>query len=243
MKKSSVIIIGIVLLGAAGFVLFGKKQPQQAGCTMEAQICPDGSAVGRGGPLCEFAPCPDVFQDAPENAPPIINASEFAPPLIRANMRITKKPFGIFIDPKTSPVQPERFRGYHTGTDFETFSEETTSDVSVRAICNGQLLAKRSATGYGGVVVEKCVSGDKPITVIYGHLRLTSVQATIGEDIAVGDIIGVLGTGQSRETHGERKHLHLGIHKGSTVDIRGYTASQSELVDWFGPCQLFSCSL
>lgn len=27
-------------------------------CTMEAKICPDGSAVGRSGPKCEFAQCP-----------------------------------------------------------------------------------------------------------------------------------------------------------------------------------------
>ena len=27
-------------------------------CTMEAKLCPDGSAVGRVGPNCEFAPCP-----------------------------------------------------------------------------------------------------------------------------------------------------------------------------------------
>lgn len=27
-------------------------------CTMEAKICPDGSAVGRTGPNCEFAACP-----------------------------------------------------------------------------------------------------------------------------------------------------------------------------------------
>lgn len=29
-------------------------------CTMEAKICPDGSAVGRTGPKCEFAACPAV---------------------------------------------------------------------------------------------------------------------------------------------------------------------------------------
>ena len=27
-------------------------------CTLEAKICPDGTAVGRTGPNCEFAPCP-----------------------------------------------------------------------------------------------------------------------------------------------------------------------------------------
>ncbi|MEX0909677.1 MAG: hypothetical protein WDZ75_00100 [Candidatus Paceibacterota bacterium] len=31
---------------------------QPTACTMEAMICPDGSAVGRTGPNCEFAPCP-----------------------------------------------------------------------------------------------------------------------------------------------------------------------------------------
>ncbi len=29
-------------------------------CTQEAKLCPDGSAVGRTGPNCEFAECPDV---------------------------------------------------------------------------------------------------------------------------------------------------------------------------------------
>jgi hypothetical protein len=28
-------------------------------CTMEAKLCPDGSAVGRSGPNCEFTPCPE----------------------------------------------------------------------------------------------------------------------------------------------------------------------------------------
>lgn len=28
-------------------------------CTEEAKLCPDGSSVGRAGPNCEFAPCPE----------------------------------------------------------------------------------------------------------------------------------------------------------------------------------------
>ena len=28
-------------------------------CTTDAKLCPDGSAVGRMPPNCEFAPCPD----------------------------------------------------------------------------------------------------------------------------------------------------------------------------------------
>lgn len=32
--------------------------PEGTACTLDAKICPDGSAVGRTGPDCEFAPCP-----------------------------------------------------------------------------------------------------------------------------------------------------------------------------------------
>jgi len=31
---------------------------QPVACTMEAKICPDGTAVGRTGPNCEFSACP-----------------------------------------------------------------------------------------------------------------------------------------------------------------------------------------
>jgi len=40
--------------------------PKGRACTQEAKICPDGTAVGRIGPNCEFAQCPgeDVFKDS-----------------------------------------------------------------------------------------------------------------------------------------------------------------------------------
>lgn len=34
------------------------KEIGQVACTQEAKLCPDGSAVGRTGSNCEFAPCP-----------------------------------------------------------------------------------------------------------------------------------------------------------------------------------------
>lgn len=39
-----------------------EAQKQQA-CTQEAKLCPDGSYVGRTGPNCEFAECPDFVED------------------------------------------------------------------------------------------------------------------------------------------------------------------------------------
>ncbi|MCL5774898.1 MAG: hypothetical protein M1333_01655, partial [Patescibacteria group bacterium] len=55
------------------------------------------------------------------------------PPLDKALERVTKKPFGIKISPQNSPVSPERFSGFHTGVDFETFPDEQDTGVSVYA--------------------------------------------------------------------------------------------------------------
>ncbi|MCX4241851.1 OmpA family protein [Paraliomyxa miuraensis] len=60
-----------LLTGASGSAA-GPSTPPGAGvapvgCTKEAKICPDGTAVGRQGPQCEFAPCPEP---APADAPP-----------------------------------------------------------------------------------------------------------------------------------------------------------------------------
>ena len=164
------------------------------------------------------------------------SADNFQPPLSRAAERVTKKPFGIYITPKTSPVQPERFQGYHTGTDFEIFPEELNVDVPVQTVCNGKLILKEYASGYGGVAVESCELDGQPITVIYGHLNLTSINAKAGDSLNAGDFLGNLGKAYSIETDGERKHLHLGFHKGVAVNILGYVSSQSQLSEWLDPC-------
>jgi hypothetical protein len=177
-----------------------------------------------------------------QNPPDVSNqntsaTSGFQPPLDRAKERITKKPFGIYITPATSPVQPERFQGYHTGTDWEIFPEELNADVPVKAICSGKLILKKSATGYGGVAVESCELDNKPITVIYGHLKLGSINAKINDNLNIGDEIGILGAAYSVETDGERKHLHLGMHRESAINILGYVSSKSQLADWIDACQ------
>lgn len=160
----------------------------------------------------------------------------FQPPLDRASERITKKKFGQYITPRNSPVQPERFSGYHTGTDFEIFPDELNADIQVKAVCDGKLLAARTASGYGGVAVESCQLDGEPITVVYGHLNIASVKFKVGDQIKAGDVLGSLGRNKSVETDGERKHLHLSIHKGSVSDIRGYVNSTTELSEWIDPC-------
>jgi hypothetical protein len=156
-------------------------------------------------------------------------------PLADALARVTKKPFGIFITPANSPVQPEHFRGFHTGTDFETYPTEQNVDVSVSAICNGTLAMKKWATGYGGVAVESCTINGRPVTVVYGHVQLASVVPGVGDAMKAGEPFAILGKGFSTETDGERKHLHLGIHDGTAINILGYVQKKSDLNQWIDP--------
>ena len=167
-----------------------------------------------------------------------ITSNGFVSPLQRADGRVTKKPFGIFITKATSPVQPERFSGYHVGTDFETFPKEADADVTVSAVCSGKLLSKRTASGYGGIAVESCVYEGSPITVVYGHMRLSSIRPNVGDTLTAGDTIGLLGMGYSTETDGERKHLHLGMHKGAVANVLGYVQTKAELASWIDPCSV-----
>jgi hypothetical protein len=180
-------------------------------------------------------PSPEIILPEPADLSSEISqipATQIIPPISRYSERITKKPFGIKISPEESPVQPEKFSGYHTGTDFEIFSDELNADVEISAICDGKIIIKRFATGYGGILVQTCTINNSDMTVVYGHLKLTSIKAAINDTLNKGDEIGLLGDAYSTETDGERKHLHLGIHKGKEINILGYVQTQKELDGW-----------
>jgi hypothetical protein len=60
MNKPSLLILGFLFVVLAGIFTWSKfhTEAQPMACTEEAKLCPDGSAVGRTGPQCEFAACP-----------------------------------------------------------------------------------------------------------------------------------------------------------------------------------------
>jgi hypothetical protein len=180
-----------------------------------------------------IAPSNQSAQDSSPTPTPsqTVQTKEIIAPIGNADARVTKKPFGIYITPADSPVSPERFTGYHTGTDFEILPGEENSKVPFNAICTGKILQKRTASGYGGVLVQSCTYQNQPITVVYGHIELASITKGVGDSLAQNEQIGYLGQPPS-ETDGERKHLHLGIHKGSAVNIAGYVTKQSDLSGW-----------
>ncbi len=187
------------------------------------------------------------FQSSPSQQIPVVQtspppeqidntkSSSIMAPVPEFQRRITKKPFGIFISPKSSPVQPERFTGYHTGVDIEY--GDVPGDVIVSAIADGTVVLSKKATGYGGVIaIEHTIDG-KRVVAIYGHLDPKSLLNT-GASVKMGDKIGILGDGETSETDGERKHLHFGLSISAGVDIRGYVQRKEELSGWLDPVKM-----
>jgi murein DD-endopeptidase MepM/ murein hydrolase activator NlpD len=212
-------------------------------CTKEARICPDGSAVGRVGPNCEFAPCPIIEGNtcaqgacSPSSGADAAVPYQAIPPVAEFLQRITKKKFGTYITPATSPVQPERFSGYHTGVDVEY--EDVSGDVPVVAIANGTVESSGTASGYGGVLAISHTINDEKYVVVYGHLDVATIPKK-GATISAGQRVGMLGDGGTKETDGERKHLHLSIHKGTSVVFLGYSKTKDGLDDWIDPVSLY----
>lgn len=226
-KLFGVLLLGAIFLGGVVFV-WGKYSAWKVGSLLQN----DQEAISGPGDL------PAVVSATPSPMRTVAPVSgKFQPPLDRAKERVTKKPFGIFITKTTSPVQPERFSGFHAGTDFEIFPEEAQAEVVVKAICDGKLLLKKTASGYGGVAVQECELDSHPVTVVYGHLKLASLTQEVGSDLKTGEALGQLGAAFSVETDGERKHLHLGIHKGVGINLLGYVQAKNELIDWVDPCE------
>ncbi|MBU1166933.1 M23 family metallopeptidase [Patescibacteria group bacterium] len=157
-------------------------------------------------------------------------------PIADFKTRITKKPFGIFITPQNSPIQPERFSGYHTGVDVEY--ADTNEEVPVMAITDGEVFYSDWVSGYGGVMVIRHDINNQDYLVLYGHLDPGSLLG-VNTQVLAGEHVAILGEGESRETDGERKHLHLAIYNDSDLNLKGYVRNETDLRAWTDPLTLF----
>jgi murein DD-endopeptidase MepM/ murein hydrolase activator NlpD len=164
------------------------------------------------------------------------NPYGLADPIADFKPRITKKPFGIYVTPTNSPIQPERFTGYHTGTDVEY--QDVTQDVPVFAVANGTVTLARTASGYGGVMIINVKIAGIDRSVLYGHIRPSSLPK-VGQTVTKGEQIGLLGTGYSAETDGERRHLHFAILSNNRLDLLGYEQTKSALSGWVDPLTFY----
>lgn len=164
------------------------------------------------------------------------NENGLAFPIVQFKDRVTKKPFGIYVTPQNSPVQPERFTGYHTGTDAEY--QDVTTDVPVYAVADGKVVYSQYVSGYGGVFMIEVQLNGASHTILYGHIRPSSLPK-VGQAVSKGEQLAVLGTGYSSETDNERRHLHLAVLSNNRLDIKGYVQSKSDLSGWIDPVSLY----
>ncbi len=159
-------------------------------------------------------------------------------PMGRIEDRPTPLSFGLYVtpDPTQNPIDPpERFTGYHSALDFEVLPDEQEGPVPIYAICDGEVAYSDHAEGYGGVLIQGCILEGQEVMVLYGHLDHGSFRKKSGERLTSGDEIGILAPTRSEESGGNRKHLHLGIHKGRELDFRGYVQSEEELEGYLDP--------
>lgn len=63
--KTSIGFVSVMIVTILGISIYNLTTHVPAtaaeGCSLETKQCADGSQVGRGGPQCEFAPCPETL--------------------------------------------------------------------------------------------------------------------------------------------------------------------------------------
>jgi len=219
MRTPFIVSAAIVLVLVLAATIFFQRSPS----TEPAALASD--------PLTTAAPTL-----TPEPSPTPTPA--YAEPIADFRARITKKNYGAYITPQNSPVQPEKFTGYHTAVDVEY--QDIAGDVPVYAIADGTVRRSGRVSGYGGLLIVEHTGPTSSFFTVYGHIRPSSLPA-VASTVTRGQRIGLLGTGYSSETDNERRHLHFGVITASTIDVRGYTQKEADLTSiWRNPLELFA---
>lgn len=141
-----------------------------------------------------------------------------------------KKAFGEYID--------DRFRGYHVADDIEPADPVATTPVY--AMAEGTIDQIGTVSGYGGFIRIEHIVERQTISAIYGHLDVSASAIKKGDAVSKGQQIAILGTDQSPETDGERKHLHFGLFHGTEDRVNGYAQTATEVNDWINPHIFFT---
>lgn len=228
MRRVWLIVVGLLIaasLSGVGYLLLHKKTNSNSSPTVN---------VSPSLKKTETINNPQVSLSA--NQPTGTVPATLHIPIKDFKQRITKKTFSMYITPATSPVQPERFTGYHTGDDVEY--GDVSGEVPVFAVWDGKVIRSGFVSGYGGLIALQHTFNGQSIISLYGHLAPSSL-AKIGLEVKAGETIGRLGNAYSSETDGERKHLHFALLKGTVLDVRGYVQNKSELTKWYDPISFY----
>lgn len=144
------VIIALIII-ALGFLVILKKTapPETVVCTMDVKICPNGTAVGRVAPTCEFAPCPPVknISDLIRVSTPIEDAVVMSPLIIEGEAR------GTWYFEASFPIRIYDAKNILLGTAVAQAQSDwmTENFVPFKAT----LIFSKSATPTGTLVFEK----------------------------------------------------------------------------------------
>jgi murein DD-endopeptidase MepM/ murein hydrolase activator NlpD len=170
-------------------------------------------------------------------------AGDWHYPISKYTTRQSYKTFGQNIDKQfyagREKLFPNQFLGFHAAVDLEIVPEELNQAVPVYAVASGKIVYASTVTGYGGLILEQLPgTGD---TALYGHVKLTGLTFNVGDSVAGGSQLTVLGDAFTSQTGGERKHLHFGIYKDTDLYFKGYEPTRSALdARWLNPTDLLT---
>lgn len=132
-------------------------------------------------------------------------------PLITAKLYYSTRPWGAY------DVDAGEHSGSHDGVDLKL-----AIGTPVGAIGGGRVTGVERNETLGVHVLIEHRAGSERYVSVYGHLGEASVS--VGEAVAPGDIVGIVG--MTGNTSGP--HLHLALHKAANGgDPRPYDMSQS----------------
>lgn len=226
----AVLIIAVL---AGGFFAWRYYQNKKA----VNQKTPDAVAI-QSNPSVPVTPTPAAVSSP---APTLVY------PMTDFVARASTNLFGTYYAPSGSS-HPDRtvcpnatyYPGYHAAIDLETTAAEANQKIPVFAIASGTVKQVSAVTGYGGLIIIQYNLGGADYTAYYGHIDLSTVKTKKGEPVTVGETLASLGDACSTSNGNVRKHLHFGLHKGTSVVVSGYVASKSELSNWADPKELLS---
>ena len=131
LNHTYVLILLLSVIGALYIYTQNKdKVSEEIACTMDAMICPNGSAVGRTGPNCAFAPCPtsptvdDIQVHIDSKANLIVMNTPTRDSVISSPVTITGKARGYWFFEASFPISVVNWDGLIIGQGIATAHDE-----------------------------------------------------------------------------------------------------------------------
>ena len=114
--------IAIAAIVVVLFAMYEEIPGPEMACTAEARICPDGTAVGRTGPDCAFAPCPEAPPQPADDM--IVISMPRSGDVLTSPLTVSGQARGNWFFEATAPVTITNWDGLIIGEGYITALDE-----------------------------------------------------------------------------------------------------------------------